>query len=161
MAFLSWRKDYEVGEARLDAEHRCLFQLINEYHDLHDDGMSPREHARVLNRLIAYAEEHFQHEEALMRDAGYPRLESHQTMHSALVTSVFAINERLAADVSGARAEILSFLKRWLVEHVVKSDMDIGDFMRRKARQAAAAERDESKAGERAPAVSESALEGS
>jgi len=138
MAFLSWRKDYEVGVAQIDAEHHGLFDLINAFHDTRARGDSRREVALVLNRLVAYAEEHFQHEEKLMSENGYPNLEMHREQHGELVASIFAINERLAADTVKASTEILPFIKNWLVEHIVKNDMDIGDFLRLKSRQAAA-----------------------
>ena len=133
MAFLSWRKEYEVGVAQIDAEHRGLFALVNEYHDTCRHGSSAREAARVLNSLIVYAEAHFQHEELLMSDCGYPRLEAQREQHSQLVKSIFAINERIAADNARVNAEILPFIKNWLVGHIVNSDMDIGDYLRRKA----------------------------
>ena len=135
MPFLSWRKEYAVGVAQIDAEHRGLFDLINAYHDIHARANSSREAAKILNRLVAYAEEHFQHEEKLMSDGGYPPLDAHRQQHSEFVASIFAINERLAVDTARANAEILPFVKNWLVEHIIRSDMEIADFLRRKARQ--------------------------
>jgi hemerythrin len=142
MTFMSWRKDYEVGVAQIDAEHRNLFDLINASHAAYARGETQREIAYVLNRLTAYAEEHFQHEEKLMRDNGYPQLDAHHELHSALVLSIFAINERLAADTVMASKETAQFLKSWLLDHILKHDMDIGDFLRRKSVQAAKAFQD-------------------
>jgi len=139
MTFMSWRKDYEVGVPQIDAEHRLLFDLVNEFHDTYARGGTQREIAHLLNRLIAYAEEHFQHEEKLMSDNGYPQLDLHQKLHSELVLSVFAINEGLAADTVKASKETVQFLKSWLLDHILKHDMDIGDFLRRKSMQAAKA----------------------
>ena len=136
MAFMSWRKDYAVGVAQIDAEHHGLFDLVNEFHDTYAHGDSRRKAAQVLNRLVAYAEEHFQHEEQLMGESGYPLLDQQKELHSELVASIFAINERLAADTARASTEILPFIKNWLVEHIVKNDMDIGEFLRRKNNQA-------------------------
>jgi len=143
MAFLSWRRDYEVGVAQIDAEHHGLFDLINEFHDTHARGDARKETAQVLNRLVAYAEEHFQHEEKLMSDSGYPQLDKQRAQHSALVASIFEINERLAADTAKGSTQILPLLKDWLVVHIVKSDMDLGDFLRRRDNQAAAGSEDQ------------------
>lgn len=136
MAFISWRKDYEVGVQPIDTEHKQLFVLINEFHDAFAAGGAAKDIAQVLNRLTAYAEEHFQREEQLMLDNGYPRLEQHRELHSSLVDSIFSINERLATDPTQARREVLAFIKNWLIEHIVKADMDIADFLKRKAAQA-------------------------
>ena len=139
MAFMSWRKEYELGVHAVDAEHKQLFVLINQFHDALAAGGESRQIALVLNRLTAYAEAHFQREEQLMTDNGYPRLEQHREQHSDLVRSIFAINERLATDANQARREVLAFIRNWLIEHIVKSDMDIADFLKRKAAQASRA----------------------
>ena len=136
MTFLSWRKDYEIGVPQIDSEHRRLADMVNAFHETHLRGASREEIPHLLNQLIAYAEEHFQHEEKLMRDSGYPRLDEQRALHEELVTSIFAINEKFAADRSKAGAEAMQFIKNWLLDHIVKHDMDIGDFLRNKANKA-------------------------
>lgn len=148
MILLSWQDDYAVGVPLIDAEHRYLFDLINEFHDRHTSGGTRGQVLVVLNRLIAYAENHFQHEEALMTENGYPRLASHQALHEQMYASVFVLNERLALETSKVDAETLRFLKTWLLDHILKEDMDIGDFMKRKAVQAEKAARDPAPAGD-------------
>src|SRR5512140_2914297 len=132
MTLLSWREDYEVGVPLIDREHRYLFELINEFHDKHASGNTRHEILRVLNRLVAYAEEHFQHEEALMEKIGYPRFAHQHGLHIDLFSSIFALNEKLTAHSARVDAKTMHFLKTWLLGHILKEDMDIGDFMRRK-----------------------------
>ena len=136
MILLSWRENYQVGIPLIDAEHKYLFSLINEFHDEYRSGDTHRQLLLVLNRLVAYAEEHFQHEEALMQEIGYPRIERQQDLHGKLFSSIFALNEKLSLDGAKADAETLRFLKHWILEHILKEDMDIGDFLRRKSVQA-------------------------
>lgn len=153
MTFMSWRKDYEIGVSQIDAEHRCLVDLINEFHDSCTRGDSLKEIPQLLNRLVAYAEAHFQHEEKLMRENEYPLLDKHSKQHSDLVSSIFAINERFAAKPAEASAEILHFIKNWLLKHILKEDMAIADFLRLKAYQASKAQQAaaEEKLKEKAP----------
>ena len=77
MTFISWQHDYRVGVPLIDSEHEYLFGLVNAFHDSCAGGGTLRQITLVLNRLVAYAEEHFQHEEGLMEEAGYPRLQQH------------------------------------------------------------------------------------
>ena len=139
MTLLSWRKDYEVGVSQIDTEHHRLFDLVNVFHENYLKGDGPKEIPRMLNQLVAYAQEHFQHEEDLMSENDYPLLDKHRDQHSELVTSIFEINNRFAADPVKASAETLQFLKNWLHDHIVHDDMDIADFLLRKANQAKAA----------------------
>ena len=132
MAFISWRSDYEIGVRQVDAEHRKLFDMVNEYYDKHLHGSDRKEIERILNGLVAYAEEHFQNEEAIMEECGYPRLEDHRKQHADLFTSIFAITERLLNEPAKADRETLSFLKKWLRDHIVQDDVDIGHYLRLK-----------------------------
>jgi len=132
MTVMSWRKEYEIGVPQIDAEHRSLFDLVNEFHETYMRGDSRTQIPLVLNRLISYAEAHFQHEEKLMEEIGYPLLDRQRKEHSDLVTSIFAINENLAIEPTHASGETVRFIKAWLLDHIVKDDMDIGDFLRRK-----------------------------
>lgn len=136
MTFLSWRKQYEVGVPLIDTEHRKLFNLVNEFHEAYIHGEGRKDSLRILNRLVAYAEEHFQHEEALMDEQEFPQRDRHRDLHAELVTSVFAINEEFAADPAKASAETLQFVKRWLQDHILQEDMEIADFVLRKASRA-------------------------
>ena len=133
MAFLSWRKDYELGVEQIDTEHHRLFDMVNEFHETYSSSDRHKEIPHLLNRLVVYAEEHFQHEEKLMSQNGYPLLEKHREQHGDLVTAIFAINERLASDPAKASAETLQFVKKWLQDHILKDDMDIADFLRHQA----------------------------
>ena len=136
MILLSWQADYQVGIPLIDTEHQYLFKLINEFHDKYASGDTHKQLLLVLNRLVAYAEVHFQHEEALMQEIGYPRLARQQDLHAALYASIFELNEKLSSQGAKADAETMRFLKHWMLGHILKEDMDIGDFMRRKAVQA-------------------------
>jgi hemerythrin-like metal-binding protein len=133
MTLLSWREDYEVGVRSIDLEHRYLFGLINAFHDQYAGGRTRAELSAVLTRLVAYAESHFQHEEALMRESGYPRLALQQKAHEKLYASIYALNEKLSHDTAKVTAATLRFLKSWMLGHIINEDMEIGDFLRRKA----------------------------
>jgi hemerythrin len=155
MTFLSWRNDYEVQHSQIDSEHRELFRLVNEFHDKSSSKESQVESSQTLSKLVAYAEEHFQHEEALMEIAGYPQLEHHRELHVDLVSSIFDLNSRLAADSVKLNAGTLSFLKNWLVEHIVHEDMDFRDFRLRQIKQAkSAAEKEAQKKSEEVESAS-------
>ena len=136
MALLSWRKEYAVGVTAIDSEHRYLFTLINEFYDRHTAGSDRRDVLQVLNRLVAYAEEHFHHEEALMSSHAYPHLAEHHGWHEELFLSIFTLNEKLAAGVQSIDRDTMQFLKHWLVGHILKNDMDFSEFLQRKVRSA-------------------------
>lgn len=130
MTLVSWRDEYRVGVPTVDAEHRYLFSLINAFHDGYLSGQPPRELLRVFTCLVAYAEEHFQHEEALMRRAGYPRLAEHKLQHDRLYATVYELNEQLARGEASVDRQTMRLLKHWLVDHILQQDLAVGDFLR-------------------------------
>ena len=136
MAFLSWRKEYEIGVAAIDAEHRRLVGLANDFNDALAEGDNSGAGGKMLTQLIAYAEEHFQHEEHLMRENGYPGLDKHQAQHVGFISDIFSVNEKIASNPATANATVLKWLKQWLFVHVLREDMDFSDFLQRKTNQA-------------------------
>jgi len=136
MTLLSWRKEYEIGVATIDAEHRHLVGLANDFSATRAEGDSPGNGGKMLTRLIKYAEEHFQHEEQLMCENGYPRLDKHLAQHVDFVSNIFAVNEMIALNPAAASGAVLRFLKQWLFGHVLREDMDFADFLQRKTDQA-------------------------
>ena len=134
MALLSWSDQYLIGNAQIDAEHEELFRLINEFHDLWSNDRNQEDIARVLNRLVAYTQIHFQHEEQIMNEAAYPKLEDHQNIHVAMVETIFKLQQ--SYEDKGLRLEMdtMKFVKAWLVEHILENDYLFRDYLARKVR---------------------------
>ncbi|MBV8444141.1 MAG: hemerythrin family protein, partial [Hyphomicrobiales bacterium] len=106
MTILSWRDDYRIGIKEIDAQHQYLFDLINELHSAHATSFSRNQVSLALTKLIAYAEEHFVREEALMSANSYPKLDQHRQIHEALVSSIFDLNEKFQGGVKQIDAEV-------------------------------------------------------
>jgi hemerythrin len=123
MALLRWGEAFGVGNAALDADHRILIDLLNQLDDALETGQSRQVVGSVINALFEYTGHHFRREEAMLREAGYPALESHVALHHALEDRARDICDRW---VSGSRdalgEEVLEFLKKWLTEHILGAD---------------------------------------
>ena len=137
MALLSWSNEYAIGNAQIDGEHQELFRLINAFHDHWLAQHEAQAIAALLSRLIAYTEMHFQHEEAIMDDAGYPRLAEHQGQHEAMVDTIFKLRLALEQNHERLEMETMRFVKNWLLEHIVRNDYLFRDFLARQKAPAA------------------------
>lgn len=138
MAFLSWRKEYRVGVARIDEEHHYLFDLINAFHDEHCGAADGSALARILNQLVQYAEQHFRHEEAVMEENEYPAYAEHCALHEELYLTIFRLSEQQSAGAVHVDIETVRFIRSWLVEHIVQHDLRFADYLARKGKSAAA-----------------------
>ncbi len=136
MAFLSWRNEYRVGVEQIDEEHRYLFDLINAFHDTHVGGTKRSALEQILNRLVHYAEQHFRHEEAIMKAEAYPAYVEHCALHEDLYLTIFRLSEKLAAGSLQVDMETVRFIRSWLVEHIVKHDLRFSDYLARRPKPA-------------------------
>lgn len=132
MALLSWSNQYSIGNDLIDTEHEELFRLINAFHTNWVEERNRQEIARVLNQLIAYAQMHFQHEENIMEDAGYPKLADHQQIHEAMVEKIFELHTAYTEGNLRLEIETMKFLKSWLLEHILENDYQFRDYLARK-----------------------------
>lgn len=123
MPFALWTSALSTGVTSMDEEHRGLFMLVNELHEARTADISRADTARVISRLKEYATIHFMHEEALMDRMQFPDSEDHREMHRTFVQKVLDIEDRHAQGERALPAEILDFLKDWLVSHIAEQDM--------------------------------------
>jgi len=129
VALLNWKSDYVVGNAQIDADHHHLFDLINEFHYVFSQNHNRIEIARVLNNLVKYCEEHFQREEALMSQHGYPGLAEHQAIHAELFETLFTLQSKFEDGSIKMEKETIEFLRHWLTDHIAEHDMKFGRFL--------------------------------
>ncbi len=129
MALLNWSRDFQLGHAVVDAEHRRLFDLINDFHFSFMASRDLGEVRRLLNALVRYAETHFRHEEHLMAAAGYPDLERHRDIHAGLFETIFALQEKFEAGAVKMESEAVAFLRTWLTDHITEEDKAFGRFL--------------------------------
>lgn len=121
--------DCLIGISEIDAEHRRLFQMINEAFDLlKEPASAPMLVRTMLTNLTDYAANHFTHEEAYMKEINDPELPRQQKEHAAFTAKIHSFNpDTLTSDnATDVLTELLTYLVRWLYNHILSSDMMIG-----------------------------------
>ena len=127
----TFTKDCLIGVAEIDDEHKRLFELIAEIDAaLKTDMDSVTTAMSLLNELKQYAVNHFAHEEAYMASINDPELNRQQKEHQAFVEKV---NSYRFSDITDETAktlilELLEYLSKWLMGHILGSDILIGQF---------------------------------
>ena len=122
---LAWQEAYECGEPTIDREHRELFDLANALLDSSlGGGNDPARVASAFQRLMEHIAAHFAHEEALLAQRGYARLEAHRRIHAGLLARACELQDAIAA--GGANlGGVVEFLARDVVaRHIFKADRD-------------------------------------
>ncbi len=131
--FLTWKEEYSVGIEALDKDHRKLLNLINQFQTaaLYRTGIEFEQEA--FDALVEYTRTHFNREEALMEEHGYPDFEAHQDLHRKMITQV---EESMAQHANEGRQvpleRTVEFLQDWLLNHINGTDQKYSEFLKSK-----------------------------
>jgi len=122
---IAWCDSWSVGAPEMDRDHRILINLVNKLPAALDEAEeSGWGVGGVLNCLWDYTEYHFNREEALLKAANFPGAEDHGQRHSELKAQVRDWLDRYQADPDAIDGPTLvTFLKSWLMNHILGEDM--------------------------------------
>jgi hemerythrin len=129
MAFVDWTDKLSVGVTQIDQQHKRLVALINQLHEAMREGKGRTVIGPVVSELVAYAKLHFAGEEQLMKAHRYPGLPGHQAIHATFTAEVMALQGKLESQESVLTTEVMSFLRTWLVDHIMKTDQQYAPFV--------------------------------
>jgi len=122
MAYITWSEVFSVGVPELDAQHRRLVELINDFHGAQEAGSGVATLFGVLNGLVACAEQHFAAEERRMEETHYPDLLRHRREHDRLVREIFELHRRYERGQPDTAEDTMAFLRAWLLDHILGCD---------------------------------------
>ena len=123
MALIIWSDKLSVGVPSIDAQHRSLVETLNRLHEAMMKGNTKDVTGVLLRNLATYTRDHFAKEEAMMSAANYPRLSEHRNHHAALTKQIEEFVARFERGESTVNLQLLSFLRDWLTNHILKEDM--------------------------------------
>ena len=128
----TFTKDCLIGVPEIDDEHKRLFELIGEIDTaLKNDVDTVSTAMGLLNELKQYAVTHFAHEETYMTTIKDPELPRQQKEHQTFDDKVNSYRFSDITDNESAKElilELLDYLSRWLMSHILGSDILIGQF---------------------------------
>ncbi len=125
---IAWRDAMCVGDPTVDEDHKHLVDLINVFEKAIVGDVDHKRVARVLLGLVDYTGQHFAREEQLQLAIRYPYHESHRRSHRDVLKKLSDIvTEYSVAPAGPARdrmvRDLANFLKEWLVDHIIQSDL--------------------------------------
>lgn len=132
METMKWDSTFEVGDEKIDAEHRIFFGLIQNFIDELNDRHEPARLLRRLREIQKYAEFHFVSEQNLMIEIGFPEVDGHTALHAALLEKLGAASADLRHD-SAAYTKFVIFLLEWFSFHTLTEDRKIVDYLKLRA----------------------------
>lgn len=122
MALFTWNDSYSVKVALCDAQHKKLFEIINELAEAMRSGRGQEVVSKTIGELLQYTRTHFQQEEALLQKSGYSELGPHQEMHRKFIADVEALDRQTQQGHTANSVQVLTLLRDWLLNHIQKTD---------------------------------------
>ena len=130
MSLFKWSGAHSIYLPEIDAEHRAIYLLGDELHKALLAGGDPANLKPIAANLSETMEEHFRHEERLMRAMHYPSFEWHKRQHNAARKRSKALAKRIEGGDAAAAGELLQFLSIWLRDHMSVADRMMGAYLR-------------------------------
>ncbi len=129
---IAWRDEFSIGISAIDDQHKKLLDLLNQLnafdHGQSGQSVQPNPLMNMLDSLSEYAAHHFSQEEALMRNhlPASKNTTDHIVAHRSYWTIIVALKNRLQKGDAKVNAELVDYLNRWWINHILKIDQDMG-----------------------------------
>jgi len=130
MPLIEWSADLSVGINSIDEQHKKLVNMINALNDAMLTGSSNELLGKIFTGLAAYTQKHFAYEENMFAEYGYADSEKHKRQHSELIAQVVELKQNFIENPQATiTTDLMQFLKRWLTNHIMKTDKEYTEFL--------------------------------
>jgi len=124
--YIAWKPCYSVGDAALDADHQQILQLINDMYEAMKSNDVSAQLKATLDQLVRYTTTHFEREERVMQECGYPDFTNHKAVHDQMRRRTLGL--RAHTNLMTNR-DLLVFLKDWWTGHIQEQDQQYAPYL--------------------------------
>lgn len=122
MPIFEWDDNLLLGVPQIDADHRHLIELLNRTYDLKSECATKAQMTLIVTELMGYASDHFRREEVWMLENECPGLAQHKMEHDGFSQRILSLLHQIDEGKTAQADQLLSFLIKWLVRHIMGSD---------------------------------------
>lgn len=121
---LCWDTGFATGHPGIDTEHRRLMRLLGQVCEIERGTAAIEGLPSILAELQRYTHYHFAHEAQLMAEHAIPaaHAESHLAAHALFIGHLAEAARQSAGNARAVSGDLLRFLGRWLVTHILDTD---------------------------------------
>jgi hemerythrin len=121
-----------TGNSEIDSQHKELISKISDFMTSCTDGSGKVKAIKMLDYLEEYTNFHFNAEEKLQEDAGYPELANHKKQHEEFKKTIKELYEFLE-DSEGPTEDFVKQVQKnvvsWLFIHIKSFDRSVAEFI--------------------------------
>jgi hemerythrin-like metal-binding protein len=129
---INWCNEYSVSVREIDLQHKKLIAIINELNKNMVSDADRDDLQHIFNELVNYAAYHFSFEEKLFAQYSYSEIQQHMQSHSIFIEQLKNLIKKFEGGDTTLNFELMDFLKRWLVDHIMGTDKKYSAFLNSK-----------------------------
>lgn len=119
---LEWRMEWNSGNEKIDQEHRKLIELGNQLINLSLSDREPDQVTAQLELLLNHVASHFENEEKILSQIGYPNGMEHRKLHEDLIEKSFLLKESYLNHTMKQSAFFSFVVDDVIIEHMEQED---------------------------------------
>lgn len=119
-----WENQYLLGNEKVDQQHKELFRLANQL-VASKDAQALAENIMLLYRHVR---EHFQAEEAFMKQHGYPDYQDHVKTHNLMLEKLVEFSHGISQQKL-QELDVPGFMHDW-ISHIAEEDAAINAYFK-------------------------------
>lgn len=120
--FVQWTPKLDLHVPMVDKQHKLLVDYINELYTAMAHNRTAGEMQIILRKLRDYTATHFADEEKMFTATAYLGAAEHMKIHRKFVAKLDEVEEHLKSGTATVSMDLLTFLKDWLVQHIMGTD---------------------------------------
>lgn len=130
--YFEWDESYSVSVDSMDAEHKVLFKMIDDFYE----NLRKPESSAALPTLIAglknYTRNHFLHEQRFLMLCEYPQYQQHVQKHQEFIAKIEEFETIIREGKPLLPTLVTKYLKDWLIVHIKMFDKAYAPYMLKK-----------------------------
>lgn len=129
MAEIKWSKELSVGVEMIDDQHKKLIGIVNTLLTAIEQDQDKEILNDIFIQLREYTVFHFSCEQDLMSEIHYPKRGTQMEAHTNLKKDVKNFQRQIYLHEEPTTAEVLSFMKGWMLDHILTHDRELARFI--------------------------------
>jgi len=136
---VKWTEDLSTGIEKIDEQHKELFEKINDLVAAVRQSVCKYKISDVIRFLEDYVFFHFGEEEKYMQQFGYHGYQSHKAQHKKFIENFNELKKELPKLEGGKKPGSYDLsvwtnqvVVDWILDHIAKTDKQLGEFLKGK-----------------------------